>query len=76
MNLFLPSWGSILPSSFTDMGIERMYLPGTVLPDITTLMSAVSSILFPLRIMSIDRYSTLAPASMAAPAIALTIGEM
>ena len=76
MNLFLPSCGKILSSSLTDIGIERMYLPGTVLPDITTEISAVPSIFFPLRIMSMERYSTVAPASMAAPAIALTMGDM
>ena len=58
------------------MGMERRYFPGTVLPDMTTLTSA-SGTLHPLLSMSAVMYSTLsAPASMAAPAMARTIGEM
>ena len=70
------SFGKSASSSFTDMGIERRYFPGTVFPDMTTLTSACGS-LAPWRIMSIVTYSTLsAPASRAAPAMARIIGEM
>ena len=69
------SLGTSALSSFRDMGMERMYFPGTVLPDSTTDTSA-SGTSAPPRTMSTVRYSTSAPASMAAPATARIIGDM
>ena len=70
------SLGKRASSSFRDRGMERRYLPGTVLPDKTTDTEA-SGTGFPLRTMSADMYSTLsAPASRAAPAMARIIGDM
>ena len=67
--------GSIFSISLRDIGIDLMYFPGTVFPDIRTLTFA-SGILYPRRIISIVMYSTSPPASIAAPATALEIGEM
>ena len=76
MSLHPVNCGKMASSSFRDMGMLLRYFPGTVFPDRTTV-TADSGILFPLRIMSIEMYSTLsAPASMAAPAIERIMGEM
>ncbi len=61
--------------SFRDIGIDLRYFPGTVLPDSRTVTSA-SGGARPPRIMSIVTYSVEHPASFAAPATALIMGEI
>lgn len=60
--------------SLCDMGIERRYLPGTVLPEITTDTSA-RGIAHPPRTMSTVMYLASVPASVAAPYAARAAGD-